>query len=194
MHAARHLLQHPRRAVARPHVLRVEDASVEQRAVRHGDELLASVRRLEGRVRVGQPDHVRVGLQHVDAQLDGQPRGVVLAQVVKVKGEAPVLRRNPFVSGRAGTVAQGEGLGRGRWRTFSAHRPPFFGLVLLMRDDQTQASEGSAERSLTHAAAESLMYNTWCSRRAYSCITVFKPLAEEAVGEESPHTRMSSRR
>jgi len=63
-----------------------------------------------------------------------------------------------------------------------------------MRDDQTQASEGSAERSLAQAAAESLMYNTWCSRRAYSCITVFKPLAEEAVGEESPHTRMSSRR
>jgi hypothetical protein len=67
-------------------------------------------------------------------------------------------------------------------------------LALLMRDDQTQASEGSAERSLAQAAAESLMYNTWCSRRAYSCITVFKPLAEEAVGEESPHTRMSSRR
>ena len=86
---------------------------------------------------------------------------------------------------------RGEG---GGWRTFSAHRPLFFGLALLMRDDQTQASEGSAERSLAQAAAESLMYNTWCSRRAYSCITVFKPLAEEAVGEESPHTRMSSRR
>jgi len=89
--APRELLEHPRRAVAARHVLRVEDAGVEQRSVGHRDDLLLAVHRLERRVRAREPDGVGVGLQHVEAEVDRHPRRVVLAQVVEVEGERPVL-------------------------------------------------------------------------------------------------------
>eukprot|EP00966_Prymnesium_polylepis_P291476 6732377-Prymnesium_polylepis.1 len=88
--APRQLAQDPRGAVARLDVLRVEDASVHHGPVLHRHDLHLAEDLLEGRVRVGEPHYVRVGLEHVDAELYGEPRRVVLAQVVEVEGEAPV--------------------------------------------------------------------------------------------------------